>query len=92
MQKWRLTLYYVLVKLTLNGDEEREDEERGEDVGGEGFVRERHLINSFDSCGKDKAILYIYISRKDLPVRFEAEELKSWLSKRAVSAMNMCLT
>ena len=35
--------------LTLNGDEECEDEERGEDGGGEGFVRESHLVNSFDS-------------------------------------------
>ena len=37
------------ISLTLNGDEECEDEERGEDEGGEGFVRESHLVNSFDS-------------------------------------------
>ena len=50
------------MSLTLDGDEECEEEERGEDEGGEGFVRESHLINSFDSCGKDKkVILYIYI-------------------------------
>ena len=36
------------MSLTLNGDEECEDEERGEDEGGEGFVRENHLVNSFD--------------------------------------------
>ena len=42
------------MSLTLDGDEECEEEERGEDEGGEGFVRESHLINSFDSCGKDK--------------------------------------
>ena len=32
--------------LTLNGDEEREEEEGGEDEVGEGFVGESHLINS----------------------------------------------
>ena len=50
------------MSLTLNGDEECEDEERGEDVGGEDFVRERHLFNSIYSCEKDKdeVVLYIY--------------------------------
>ena len=43
----------ICLSLTLKGDEECEEEERGEDEGGEGFVRESHLINSFDSCGKD---------------------------------------
>ena len=48
--------------LTLNGDEECEDEERGEDGGGEGFVRESHLVNSFDSwCRKFKTMFDIYI-------------------------------
>ena len=39
----------ICLSLTLKGDEECEEEERGEDGGGEGFVRESHLVNSFDS-------------------------------------------
>ena len=57
--KWQMKINFLL---TLNGDEECEDEERGEDEGGEGFVRESHLVNSFDSwCGKYKTMFYIYI-------------------------------
>ena len=54
-------------RLTLNGDEECEDEERGEDVGGEDFVRERHLFNSIYSCekGKDEVVLF-FISTYDM--------------------------
>ena len=48
------------MSLTLNGDEECEDEERGEDVGGEDFVRERHLFNSIYSCEKDKDEVRLY--------------------------------
>ena len=47
-------------RLTLNGDEECEDEERGEDVGGEGFVRKSHLFNSIYSCKKDKDEVMLY--------------------------------
>ena len=43
----------LLLILTLNGDEECEEEERGEDVRGEGFVRESHLINSVNNCEND---------------------------------------
>ena len=66
--KMRLT---NMPRLTLNGDEECEDEERGEDAGGEDFVRERHLFNSIYSCekGKDEVMLYfisICIEHKDI--------------------------
>ena len=44
--KWKIE---INMSLTLDGDEECEEEERGEDEGGEGFVRENHLVNSFDS-------------------------------------------
>ena len=40
-------------RLTLNGDEEGEDEERGEDAGGEDLARERHLFNFIYSWEKD---------------------------------------
>ena len=46
------------MSLTLNGDEECEDEERGEDGGGEGFVRESHLVNSNICRGQYKTKLY----------------------------------
>ena len=49
--KWKIE---INTSLTLDGDEECEDEERGEDEGGEGFVGESHLVNSCHSCcGKD---------------------------------------
>ena len=51
MAKWQIEINMLL---TLNGDDECEEEERGEDEGGEGFVRESHLVNSFNSCGKDE--------------------------------------
>ena len=75
--------------LTLNGDEGCEEEEQGEDEGGEGFVRESHLVNSFNSCGKDT--FTFRFSRKDLPVRLVADKLKfsGWLSTRVVSAMKI---
>ena len=50
------------ISLTLNGDEECEDEERGEDGGGESFVRESHLVNSNICRGQYKTKFYIYIS------------------------------
>ena len=77
--------------LTLNGDDECEEEERGEDEGGEGFVRESHLVNSFNRCGKDEIkqcftfTFRTWFSRKDLPVRLDADTL----STRVVSAMKI---
>ena len=34
-----------MLSLTLNGDDDGEDEERGEDVAREVFIGERHWIN-----------------------------------------------
>ena len=49
--------------LTLNGDEECEDEERGEDAVGEDFVRESHLFNFIYSWEKDKdGVVIFFIS------------------------------
>ena len=49
------------ISLTLNGDEECEDEERGEDAVGEGFVRESHLVNPNIYFWIYEVFLYIYI-------------------------------